>query len=172
MIGTTTGRLNSYFFEDVVERGRVMNLERNSDYLLVQDFLNQIEILKKKRKEIELNSRNEEAFHERKRWRENVEMEKETEYFVALGNVEMSLLNAGKERKNRGRNRNRDRWWNDGYAIWDDCTFKKTFRIKRETFNLILREIDHELETEPTNMKPRPSTLECQLALTLYRLEP
>ena len=89
-----------------------MNFERNSDYSLMQHFVNQIENSRKKRNEIELNSRSEEeSFRERKRWRENVEMEEETEYFVALGNVQVSLLNAGKERKDRGPNRNRDRRW-------------------------------------------------------------
>ena len=81
------------------------------------------------------------------------------------------MLLTHKERKDRGPDRERDkRWWEDVYATGDDVIFRKTLLMKRETFNFILGEINQEVVEEPTNMKPRPTTPECQLALTLYRL--
>ena len=60
----------------------------------------------------------------------------------------------------RGPDRERDkRWWEDVYATGDDVIFRKTLRMKRETFNFILGEINHELVKEPTNMKPLRDSL-------------
>ena len=93
----------------------------------------------------------------RNRWR--------TEYFIALSSS-VSALPSGKEGKERAPNKVRDRsWFQDGFGQWNDQLLKEHFRVKRETFQLILSCIADDIRKEPIVMKP---SLECQLEITLY----
>ena len=51
-----------------------------------------------------------------------------------------------------------------------DGSFKKCFRVKRDTFDFLVQEVRHLLEKQPTCMNPKPVTPEKQLAICLYRL--
>ena len=61
-------------------------------------------------------------------------------------------------------------WWTNGYGNWDESEFKKRLRIARETFEYILDNIHDDIEKQPTNLNPFPTTPDRQLAMTLYRL--
>ena len=94
----------------------------------------------------------------KKRMREE-EVNDEVDYFIALASAQALLL-THKEGKDRWLDRERDkRWWEDVYATGDDVIFGKTLRMKRETFNFILGENNHEVVKEPTNMKPLRDSL-------------
>ena len=74
-------------------------------------------------------------------------------------------------RKRRAVDLIRDKsWFEDGFNNWDDKLFKKHFRIRRDTFNFLLTSIEDNIRKKPTSMKPNPTSPECQLALTIYRL--
>ena len=61
-------------------------------------------------------------------------------------------------------------WWTNGYHSWSDEAFKKRLRVKRETFNFILNEVQDLLIKTPAPMKPEPTPPSTQLAICLYRL--
>ena len=58
-------------------------------------------------------------------------------------------------------------WWTNGYQHWDQESFKKRFRVSRDTFEFILGEIEDLIVKEPTRMKPHPTPPAAQLALCL-----
>ena len=138
-----------------------MNLDESSLYAnLFYHFVTKNKICRKRRLEIEHNRyRANEETRLKKRMREEEEVNDELDYFIALASAQALLL-THKERKDRGPDRERDkRWWEDVYATGDDVIFRKTLRMKRETFNFILGEINHEVVKEPTNMKPLRDSL-------------
>ena len=59
-------------------------------------------------------------------------------------------------------------WFNLVWTTYSDERFKKTFRVSRGTFNLILARIWHVLERD--TVSEEPISPECRLALCLYRL--
>ena len=59
-------------------------------------------------------------------------------------------------------------WFNLVWTTYSDERFKKTFRVKRETFQFILEQIRPLLERETT--VEEPVSPECRLAICLYRL--
>ena len=80
-----------------------------------------------------------------------------------------------KERKSRGPNRNRELkkiQWDDLYRRRnrDEEEFIEKFRIKRETFDLLLDSLYDDLLLTPTNFLRNPTSPDRQLAATLYRL--
>lgn len=112
-----------------------------------------------------------EKVRRKKRDRERDEMDDEDMEYVHQLTASVVAIYEKKERKKRGPDQPRDRsWFKDGYPIWDDQRFKRNFRVKRETFELILNEIRVEIFKEPTRFKPEPTSPDCQLAITLYRL--
>lgn len=85
--------------------------------------------------------------------------------------VLVGLLLNQKPRKQRSPNEQRNNnWWEEGYQTWHEKAFKDRFRINRETFDFILREIEDSLIKEPTNCNPEPMSPAMQLAVCLYRL--
>lgn len=85
--------------------------------------------------------------------------------------VLVGLLLNQKPRKQRSPNEQRNNnWWEEGYQTWHEKAFKDRFRINRETFDFILREIEDNLIKEPTNCNPEPMSPAMQLAVCLYRL--
>ena len=63
-----------------------------------------------------------------------------------------------------------DSWWTDGYQNWEQESFKKTFRVSRDTFEFILGKIANLIVKEPTPMKARATPPAAQLALCLCRV--
>lgn len=59
-------------------------------------------------------------------------------------------------------------WFNMVWSSYSTKRFKKTFRVSRETFAFILVQIRHVLERNTINEEP--VSLECRLAICLYRL--
>lgn len=59
-------------------------------------------------------------------------------------------------------------WFNTVWSSYSAKRFKKTFRVSRETFAFILARIRHVLERNTINEEP--VSLECRLAICLYRL--
>ena len=81
-----------------------------------------------------------------------------------------SLANLAQDRKTRSRDEIRNKkWWEDGLQNWSGSQFKKGLRVNRDTFHLILGEIQ-DLITKETMRFKKPTSPECQLALTLYRM--
>ena len=81
------------------------------------------------------------------------------------------MLGRSPERTPKWPNVARDHsWWTNGYQTWTEEEFKKRLRIKRETFEYIIGEIRLDIQKEPTNFKPNPTSVDRQLANTLYRL--
>ena len=81
------------------------------------------------------------------------------------------MLGRSPERTPKGSNVARDHsWWTNGYQTWTEEEFKKRLRIKRETFEYIIGEIRLDIQKEPTNFKSNPTSVDRQLAITLYRL--
>ena len=58
---------------------------------------------------------------------------------------------------------------NIGLQNWSESQFKKRLRVNRDTFHFILGEIEDLITKETTRFK-KPTSPECQLALTLYRM--
>ena len=111
-----------------------------------------------------------EKARKRERDRKRDEMDESVNFFYQLSATVVAISERN-ERKNRGPDRQCDRsWFKDGYPVWNDELFKKHFRLKRETFEFILTEIHDEIFKEPTRFKPEPTSPDCQLAITLYRL--
>lgn len=76
-----------------------------------------------------------------------------------------------KQRKIRSPSKVRDRqWWFNKYTNSPATDFKKSMRIERETFNMILDVIRPYIEKVPTNLNKNLITPDRQLGLTLYRL--
>lgn len=123
--------------------------------------------LKRRRSYIDLD----EEFRQGKRSKfndENIE-----EDYVRCVIAATTAIENKKPRKPRSRNRNRaigKLWWNDVYTNWSDEDFKEKMRIQRETFNQILFTIRDQIELQPTNINPFPTSPDRQLALTIYRL--
>ena len=89
---------------------------------------------------------------------------------VSVSSMAAALCNP-KERKERSPKMYREQsWWTNGYGNWDESEFKKRLRIARETFEYILDNIHDDIEKQPTNLNPFPTTPDRQLAMTLYRL--
>lgn len=61
------------------------------------------------------------------------------------------------------------RWWDHGYQNWNEAQSKKRVRVTRETFQFILDSISDQIRKETTKFK-EPTSPNCQLGLTLYRL--
>ena len=81
-----------------------------------------------------------------------------------------SLANLAQDRKTRSRDEIRNKkWWEDGLQNWSESQFKKRLRVNRDTFHFILGEIEDLITKETTRFK-KPTSPECQLALTLYRM--
>ena len=92
------------------------------------------------------------------------------ENFMAVGNTLLSIME-DQQRSQRSANENRDRsMWERGYKDLSNKEFKRSLRITRGSFKLILEEISMDLIKTSTPMKPNPIPLETQLALTLYWL--
>ena len=77
-----------------------------------------------------------------------------------------------KRRKKRGANKIRrgGEWWDRKYLESSPEEFKKTMRINRDTFNMILQTIQPYIQKQPTNFNQMPISPDRQLGLTLYRL--
>ena len=56
------------------------------------------------------------------------------------------------------------------YRNCSEEDFKARMRINRTTFNFILDGIYEDIILTPTNLKQNPTSLDPQLALTIYRL--
>ena len=54
------------------------------------------------------------------------------------------------------------------WASYDEGRFKKTFRLSRNTFNLILKSLRPDIEKD--FVTEQPVSAECRLAICLYRL--
>ena len=63
-----------------------------------------------------------------------------------------------KRRKKRGPNKNRRgaEWWDTKYRESSPEEFKKSMRINRDTFNIILHHTKPHIEKQPTNFNPTP----------------
>ena len=59
-------------------------------------------------------------------------------------------------------------WWELVWASYDEGRFKKTFRVSRNTFNLILKSLRPDIEKD--FVTEQPVSAECRLAICLYRL--
>ena len=59
-------------------------------------------------------------------------------------------------------------WWQNIKDTYSDYRFKKTFRVSKNTFYLILSYITHDLERKANSGEP--VSPECRLAICLYRL--
>ena len=81
-----------------------------------------------------------------------------------------SLVNLTQDRKTRSRDEIRNKkCWEDGLQNWSESQFKKRLRVNRDTFHFLLGEIEDLITKETTRFK-KPTSPECQLALTLYRM--
>ena len=61
---------------------------------------------------------------------------------IAEGTTFAMFLAGKKEWKDRGPDEKRIKdWWTNGYQSWSDEAFKKHLRVKRETFNFIVNEV-------------------------------
>lgn len=103
----------------------------------------------------------------KRRYIRQVEFETEVAMGVALSTIALANGNRRERGPNEPRNSN---WWTNGYQYWDHQSFKKRFRVSRNTFQYILEEIEDLLQKEATRMVPHPTTPAAQLALCLYRL--
>ena len=75
-----------------------------------------------------------------------------------------------KERQPKGPDEERNsQWWENGYRQWTEEQFKKRLHVTRETFEFILETVTDDIAKETTKFK-EPTSPQCQLALTLYRL--
>ena len=75
-----------------------------------------------------------------------------------------------KERQPKGPDEERNsQWWENGYRQWTEEQFKKRLCVTRETFEFILETVTDDIAKETTKFK-EPTSPQCQLALTLYRL--
>ena len=111
-----------------------------------------------------------EKARKRERDRKRDEMDESVNFFYQLS-ATVVVISERNERKNRDPDRQRDRsWFKDGYPVLNDELFKKHLRLKRETFEFILTEIHDEIFKEPTRFKTEPTSPNCQLAITFYRL--
>ena len=59
-------------------------------------------------------------------------------------------------------------WWELVWASYDEGRFKKTFRVSRNTFNLILKSLRPDIEKD--FVTEQHVSAECRLAICLYRL--
>ena len=59
-------------------------------------------------------------------------------------------------------------WWEKVWNQYDDKRFKQTFRVSRNTFNLILSRIRHKLERQ--TLCEEPISPELRLAICLYHM--
>ena len=103
----------------------------------------------------------------KRRYLRQVEFETEVAMGTALSTITLVKGNRSKRGPNEPRSSN---WWTNGYLNWDYQSFKKRFRVSRNTFEYILKEIEELLHKEPTLMVPQPTPPAAQLALCLYRL--
>ena len=79
----------------------------------------------------------------------------------------VSLL---KERQLKGPDEERNsQWWENRYRQWTEEQFKKRLCVTRETFEFILETVTDDIAEETTKFK-KPTSPQCQLALTVYRL--
>ena len=74
-----------------------------------------------------------------------------------------------KERQPKGPDEERSPWWENEYRQWTEEQSKKRLRVTRETFEFILETVTDDIGKETTKFK-EPTSSQCQLALTLYRL--
>ena len=102
---------------------------------------------------------------------ENIEDDDDQEALVNVARL-VGVL-GDKPRKHRGADCDRNlrkQQWDELYRQKSDDEFVEKMRITRTTFNNLLNILWDELVLTPTNLKPEPTTLDRQLALTLYRL--
>ena len=81
------------------------------------------------------------------------------------------LLNASKNRttvQSCHRLQHNGGWWDLVWSTYTSASFKKTFRVNRETFLYVLEKIRHILERE--TVTEEPSSPEQRLVVCLYRL--
>ena len=86
--------------------------------------------------------------------------------------VVASVTNNEKERKKRAKDKCQDPGklsWEDVYNHKKDKGFKSKIRINRKAFNFVLNEIHDDIVMSPTNLNLFPTSLDRQLAMTLYR---
>ena len=83
-----------------------------------------------------------------------------------------AVLSEKKRRKKRGPKKIRrgGEWWDRNYLDSSPEEFKKTMRVNRDTFDMILQTIQPYIEKQPTNFNQTPISPHRQLGLTLYRL--
>ena len=81
-----------------------------------------------------------------------------------------SLASLAQDRMTRSRDEIRNKkCWEDGLQNWSESQFKKRLPVNRDTFHFILGEIENLISKETTRFK-KPTSQECQLALTLYTM--
>ena len=59
-------------------------------------------------------------------------------------------------------------WWELVWASYDEGRFKKTFRVSRNTFNLILKSLRPDIEKD--FVTEQPVSAECRLAICLLQI--
>ena len=75
-----------------------------------------------------------------------------------------------KERQPKGPDEERNsQWWRNGYRQWTEEQFKERLRITCEMFEFIQETVTDGIAKETRKFK-EPTSPQCQLALTLYRL--
>ena len=97
------------------------------------------------------------------------EMDSESEAAQSAALTAIIMMKSNRNERGPDEQRN-GTWWTNGYQNWDEQSFKKRFRVCRDTFEFILGEIKDLILKEPTRMKPHPTPPAAQLALCLYRL--
>ena len=76
-------------------------------------------------------------------------------------------LSARRPRSCRRSHKNTD-WWELVWASYDEGRFKKTFRVSRNTFNLILKSLRPDIEKD--FVTEQPVSAECRLAICLLQI--
>ena len=100
----------------------------------------------------------------KKRRLREMDFEREAAQPAALSAIMMMKSNRNERGPDEQRNGTR---WTSGYQNCVEQSFKKRFRVSRDTFEFILGEIEDLILKEPTRMKPHPTPPAAQLVLCL-----